>query len=206
MLADLFRPFTQADRTLDRSAGGLGLGLALVRGLIELHGGEVFMNSAGPGQGTEITLSVPVESAPETLSQEQSQPSRSTARRVLIIEDNADAAESLKEALELDGHHVELASSGPAGLEHARACAPDVVLCDIGLPMMDGYEVARLFRADGALRGVPLVALTGYALAADQKKALDAGFDRHLSKPADLGGLQRILAELPSRRAAPRPA
>jgi two-component system CheB/CheR fusion protein len=203
MLGRIFQPFTQADRTLDRSAGGLGLGLALVRGLAELHGGDVAAASEGVGRGAELTVRLPLAPPPEeTAPPPRLKLVRPSVRRVLVIEDNVDAAESLKAALELAGHSVSVAFTGPEGLERARALSPDVVLCDIGLPGLDGYGVARALRADPALHGLPLFALTGYALAEDQRRAAEAGFDRHLAKPADLELLQRLLAELPDRHAA----
>jgi PAS domain S-box-containing protein len=202
MLARIFQPFAQADRTLDRSAGGLGLGLALVKGLAELHGGSVRAVSEGVGRGAEFTIRLPVAPPVAASAPAHLELVRPLTRRVLVIEDNVDAAESLKEALLLEGHVVEVAFSGPEGIEKARATVPDVVLCDIGLPGMDGYGVARALRADPALRAIPLYALTGYALAEDQRKAAEAGFDRHLPKPADLQLLARLLAELPERHAA----
>lgn len=126
-------------------------------------------------------------------------------RRVLIIEDNVDAAGSLKDALELDGHEVEVAYDGAAGLAKARAALPEVVFCDIGLPRMDGYEVARAFRADDALRGAYLVALTGYSLPEDVAQAHRAGFQRHLAKPPSFDALESILAEAPAPPAATVP-
>jgi PAS domain S-box-containing protein len=201
-LAAIFEPFTQGKQALDRASGGLGLGLALVRGLAQMHGGRVEARSDGLGHGAEITLHLPLDTAPTPTAAPREPAAKAVVRRVLIIEDNIDAAESLKEALALDAHHVEVAYDGPTGLEKARECAPEVVLCDIGLPGMDGYEVARAFRADAALRESSLVALTGYALAEDRQRALDAGFDGHLAKPPDLGALERLMAELPTRRAA----
>ncbi len=202
LLGRIFLPFTQADRTLDRSTGGLGLGLALVKSLVDLHGGEVSAHSEGIGAGAEFTLRLPADASPvpSRAAPERAGPSE-RARRVLVIEDNADAAESLKQALELDAHEVAVAFDGVCGLELARAFQPEVVLCDIGLPGMDGYAVARAFRSDGALRDIVLVALSGYALPDDVERARAAGFDRHLAKPADLAALERILAELPGPRA-----
>lgn len=202
MLARIFQPFAQSDLTLDRSSGGLGLGLALVKGLIELHGGQVQARSAGPDQGTELTVRLPAEHAIVLSERPELRGVKPPARRVLIIEDNVDAAESLREVLEIDEHEVAVAFTGPEGLEKACSFAPDVVLCDIGLPGMDGYEVARAFRANGTLRDITLVALTGYALMEDTRKALEAGFDRHLAKPPALEELEGILAELPKHRAS----
>lgn len=199
----VFQPFTQADRSLDRSSGGLGLGLALVKGIVELHGGEVRVSSEGLGRGAEFTLRLPAEARPpEQPPRDPAAWVEPTRRRLLVIEDNVDAAVTLKEALELIGHEVAVAFTGPEGLARARELVPEIVLCDIGLPGMDGYQVARSFRSDEKLRHVGLVALTGYALAEDQEQAAQAGFDRHLAKPVDLRALERVIAEIPERRRA----
>jgi PAS domain S-box-containing protein len=198
MLSRLFQPFMQADATLDRSKGGLGLGLALVKGLVEMHGGEVCAHSDGPGKGAEFMVELPLD---ETAVAEASSRAVGTAgrhRRVLIIEDNRDAADSLREVLQFGGHIVEVAYNGPDGLHRARDFKPEIVLCDIGLPGMDGYEVARAFRADEALKGVFLVALSGYALPDDLQRAGEAGFERHLAKPSSLEKLEELLADVPS--------
>ncbi|MDC0667265.1 hybrid sensor histidine kinase/response regulator [Nannocystis radixulma] len=196
ILPRLFDPFTQADTTLDRSRGGLGLGLALVKGLVELHGGDVQARSAGPNQGAEFTVRLPEVPAPARDATPCSSPGAVPLGRILVIEDNFDAAESLKEALELGAHQVCLAHSGPEGLEKVRTFRPDVVVCDIGLPGMDGYEVARAIRADPAQRSTRLVALTGYASPEDRQRASAAGFDRHLGKPPDFDALLQMLHEL----------
>lgn len=205
VLLRLFQPFMQGPSTLDRSRGGLGLGLALVKGLVELHGGTVEARSEGIGKGSEFTLRLPLarpaQAAPAVSSSERP---ADAAKRVLIIEDNVDVAHSLREALGFLKHSVEVAYSGPEGLAKARAFGPDVVLCDIGLPGMDGYDVAKAFRAEPALGSVFLVALTGYALPEDQSKARQAGFDRHLAKPASVGDLQAVLAAAPGAGAASR--
>ncbi len=160
MMGRLFEPFVQADQTLDRSKGGIGLGLAMVKGILELHGGTVSARSEGVGKGLEITVRLPLgERAKPMLAVVSAPQPREEARRVLVIEDNVDAAESLKEALELGGHVVELAFLGLAGIERSRALRPDVIVCDIGLPGMDGYAVAMAIRADPVLRGVCLAAL-----------------------------------------------
>jgi two-component system CheB/CheR fusion protein len=200
VLPRLFRPFEQADSTLDRSRGGLGLGLALVKGLVELHGGQVDAHSAGPGQGTEVIIRLPCLDqivAPQPPGLEAV---LCTSRRVLVIDDNLDAAGSLREALEFGQHVVEVAHTGYDGLAKARVFKPDVVICDIGLPGADGYQVARAFRAEEILRPVFLVALTGYALPEDLAKAKEAGFDEHLAKPPSLENLEKILASLRDRR------
>ena len=202
MLPLIFEPFMQADKTLDRSKGGLGLGLALVKGLVELHGGSVSAHSEGLGRGAEFVVRLPLAAPAIALGSAPPAAAPSGARRVLVIEDNADAAETLKDALELSDHIVEVAGSGAEGLEMARGFAPDVVLCDIGLPGMDGYEVAKAIRADPQLRSVWLVALSGYALPEDVERAKGAGFDRHLAKPPDLDALERALTERPAKPAA----
>ncbi|MBI5542928.1 MAG: response regulator, partial [Deltaproteobacteria bacterium] len=197
MVERLFQPFSQADSTLDRSKGGLGLGLALAKGLVELHGGEVTAQSAGPGKGAEFVVRIPL-ALEEAAPPQPGERAASGRRRVLIIEDNIDAADSLREVLEFDEHEVAAAYNGPAGIAKAREFRPDVVLCDIGLPGMDGYEVARAFRADEGLKGIYLVALSGYALPEDLQRAQDAGFDCHLAKPPSLEKLEQILAKVPS--------
>ncbi|WP_242343364.1 PocR ligand-binding domain-containing protein [Anaeromyxobacter terrae] len=193
MLGRIFEPFVQAERSLARTDGGLGLGLALVKGVTELHGGTVRAESAGPGQGTEIIVRLP-------LAAEKVLPASAAAgvspmargRLVLVVDDNVDAADSLAELVQLFGHQTEVAYDGPTALAMARANPPDVVLCDLGLPGMSGYDVARALRAGGS-NGVRLVAVSGYAQPDDLKRATDAGFDGHVAKPPDPGVIERIL-------------
>lgn len=196
LLERVFEPFAQAPQANDRTRGGLGLGLAMVKGLVELHGGTVSIASAGEGLGTEVTIGLLLEArfAPAA---DRSEPPETRSRRVLLIEDNADSADSLSAALTILGHVVEVAYDGATGLERARRFRPEVAICDIGLPGMDGYAVARVFRADEALRSVHLVALTGYAQPEDLHRATEAGFDRHVAKPTSLETLRRVLAEAP---------
>jgi CheY-like chemotaxis protein len=195
MMPRLFEPFAQADRTLDRSKGGLGLGLSVVKGLVEMHGGSVAATSQGVGTGATFAIRLPVEpSATAPREDRKRAPRGSSPRRVLVIEDNVDAANSMRDALELFGHTVFIAYDGPTGLEQARASHPEVVLCDIGLPGMDGYEVARTIRATPELSPITLVALSGYAATGDVAKAIDAGFDKHLAKPARIQTLDQVLA------------
>jgi two-component system CheB/CheR fusion protein len=196
ILRRLFQPFMQAETTLDRTRGGLGLGLALVKGLVEMHGGEVSASSEGPGTGAAFVVELPLDTRPETRSEAPTLPSVPRKRKVLVIEDNTDAAESLRAVLELQGHDVEVAGDGPSGLALARAGRPEVVLCDIGLPGMDGFEVARALRAEPSATSAYLVALTGYALPEDLQRAASAGFDRHLAKPASPEAIERVLADL----------
>jgi two-component system CheB/CheR fusion protein len=201
-LKGLFVPFTQADRSLDRSRGGLGLGLALVKSLVELHGGSVLASSDGPGRGARFTIELPCDEASETVVVAVA-PVKTTPgpRRVLIIEDNVDVAQSLADVLEMSGHETAIAFDGPSGVEKARALTPDIVLCDIGLPgAFDGYAVAHQLRQDARLKHAFCVALSGYAQPEDQKKARDAGFDAHLAKPPDPDVLQQLLARAPVRR------
>lgn len=198
LLGSLFSPFRQADHTLERSRGGLGLGLALVKGIAELHGGTVQAHSAGPGTGAEFAVSLPLASEGAARSEP---PARQgfRRRRVLVIEDNVDAGETLRDLLELDGHEVRVETDALRSLETAARVRPDVVLCDIGLPGIDGYEIARRLRASPATRGATLVALTGYASPDDVERAAAAGFDHHLGKPPDLARLAAILAGEPLR-------
>ncbi len=201
MLSRLFEPFSQADRSLHRVRGGLGLGLALVKGLVEMHGGTVRASSRGPGQGSEFTVTLPLSQAPPRPEGESAgRPAHGQALQVLIVEDNVDAAESLRRLLRLSGHQVEVAHTGAAGVEMARRLRPDVVLCDIGLPGgLDGYAVAQALRADPEQAPATLLALSGYGQEEDQRKALEAGFDRHLTKPVDPRALVQLLSTLPPR-------
>jgi signal transduction histidine kinase/CheY-like chemotaxis protein len=194
MLPRLFDVFTQADRTLERTRGGLGLGLALVRGLVGLHRGQVQAASAGPGKGAEFTVRLPLEGeAAAAAEPATTAPPTPPRRRVLLIEDNEDAAHTLRLVLEMFGHEVRVAHSGPDGVRTVTAWQPDVVLCDIGLPGMDGYEVARALRRDPRTAGVRLLAITGYGQPQDRRRALEAGFDAHVIKPVDPAELEPLL-------------
>ncbi|MGI5862539.1 MAG: PAS domain S-box protein, partial [Myxococcales bacterium] len=197
VLARLFEPFSQARQPLDRARGGLGLGLALVKGLVELHGGEVRAYSAGPGQGARFVVKVPLEQAEAAAAGPKPALEQPVERRVLVIEDNRDTADTIRDILELAGHRVEVAYSGPEGLARAREMRPDVVLCDIGLPGMDGYAIARAIRADPTLAGILLVAVTGYARPGDRRRAVESGFDRHITKPPSIEQLESVVAEAP---------
>lgn len=199
VISHLFEPFMQAQATLDRTRGGLGLGLALSKGLIELHGGEISASSAGLGQGSEFVIALPLSETSTQEPEDISPPMPRRSLRVLIIEDYFDVAETLRELLELDDHQVAVAYSGAEGLAKAREFHPEVVLCDIGLPNMSGYDVARAFRKDETLNGMLLVALSGYALPEDVRRAIDAGFDCHLAKPVDMEELTRVLARVQDR-------
>ncbi len=192
----VFDLFAQAERSLDRADGGLGLGLTLVRRLVEQHGGTVAASSGGANRGSEFVVSVPVVGeAPAAPVHRAAVPAPGSdmARRVLVVEDNVDAREALHALLELSGHSVELAGDGPSGIEAVRRVRPEVVLVDIGLPGLDGYQVAAALRAEWGAN-LRLVALTGYGQPEDRTRALAAGFDAHLVKPVDPDRLNRVLA------------
>ncbi len=194
-LERLWGAFVQADRTLERTAGGLGLGLSVVKGLVELHGGEVGAASEGPERGAEFTVRLPTEvEAPALSAAPAAAPERVKRLRVLVVEDNRDAAGSLRMVLEMFGHEVRAAHSGPDGVREAESWRPDVVLSDIGLPGFDGYEVARRVRRIPGLEKAVLAALTGYGSDDDRRQGEEAGFDHHLVKPADPDDLRRVLA------------
>ena len=200
-LEPIFDLFTQVDNSLVRSGGGLGLGLAVVRRVLELHGGRIEARSAGLGQGSEFIARLPVLSAatspPPAAVDAQPKAALATgrARRVLIIDDNADSAESLALLARSWGHEVAVAHDGPGALALAESFAPESVLVDIGLPGMDGYELARRFREQPRYRDLVLVALTGYGREEDRSAAYAAGFDDHLVKPAEVATLEGVLAK-----------
>jgi CheY-like chemotaxis protein len=200
----LFQPFSQADPRHERGRGGLGLGLALVRALVEAHGGSVEARSDGPGRGAEFLAYLPLLAREPASRAAPPSPERATPvtpRSVLIVEDNWDAAEALRSVIELAGHTVEVAPDGKTGLAKARTLRPEVILCDIGLPIgMDGYAVAAAIRRDPDAYGSPyLVAVTGYGQPGDKARALEAGFDQHLTKGERPRALTTLLANLPSR-------
>ncbi len=195
LLARVFEPFVQGERTIARTDGGLGLGLALVKGITGLHGGSVRAASAGPGQGAEFVVRLPLVEAGTTQGAALPRAAGMEAsRRVLVVDDNEDAAESLAELVEMFGHTAEVAYDGPSAIAKARASPPDVIFCDIGLPDMSGYEVIRALRNDGALRRTQMFAVSGYAQPEDRKKAADAGFDGFVAKPSDPDEIERLLA------------
>ena len=198
MLASIFDLFTQVDRSLDRSQGGLGIGLTLARRLVEMHGGRVAVSSAGANQGSEFVVRLPVLArppGPESAKNGDYDPAAGAApRRVLIVDDNVDGAQSLGLMLQLAGHEVCIVHDGPTALKTAPDFRPDVVLLDIGLPEMDGYEVARRLRELPELVDVLLVALTGYGQEEDRQRGREAGLHHHLVKPVDPSVLTRLLA------------
>jgi signal transduction histidine kinase len=202
-LPHIFEAFYQADRSLERSQGGLGIGLTLVRRLVELHGGIVEVHSAGINQGSEFIVRLPVlaESAMSALTQEPSrhreQPA--TARRVLVVDDNHDSAESLALLLQLTGYEVKMAHDGLEAVEAAAKLLPQVVLLDIGMPNLNGYDAARQIRQQAWGKDMVLIALTGWGQEQDRERTREAGFDAHLLKPVDHDALIKLLASTPGR-------
>jgi signal transduction histidine kinase/CheY-like chemotaxis protein len=198
LVSRVFDPFVQGHRDLDRAQGGLGIGLTLVRRLAELHGGRAVAESEGLGRGSEFRVYLPAVEPPARAFEPPSHLVAPTPRDVLIIEDNVDAADSLRALLEVRGHHVRVARDGRDGLAAILQRPPDVALVDVGLPGIDGYEVARGARAASDPRvGLRLVALTGYGLPEDRARALAAGFDEHLVKPVDPSALEALLVATP---------
>jgi signal transduction histidine kinase/CheY-like chemotaxis protein len=209
ILPYIFDLFTQAERTPDRSQGGLGIGLALVKSLIALHGGTVHASSDGLGKGSEFSICLPRLAAPSyapgdavSSAGQQAQ----DALRVMVVDDNVDAAQMLAALLEVQGHAVCVEYDGRGALERARRERPDVLLLDIGLPDMDGYELARCLRGQPESAGATLVALTGYGQSQDRKEAEQAGFDHYLVKPADMDQVNDVLAEAAQARNLDRPS
>jgi signal transduction histidine kinase len=200
MLGRVFDMFTQIDHSLPRSRGGLGIGLTLVRQLVELHGGRVAAHSDGPGHGSEFIVHLPTGEAPSEPGPSTSSGLQITPLHILIIEDHADARSTLEQLLTLLGHRVETAEDGPQGVEAGLNGRPNVALVDLSLPSLDGLEVARRLRA-GLGASVRLVALTGHASEEDRRGSLEAGFDAHLAKPVELEALNRLLADAPKRQA-----
>jgi PAS domain S-box-containing protein len=202
MLADVFEMFTQVNRTLDRSQGGLGIGLALVKRLVVLHGGTITAESPGLGEGSTFTVRLPLVDTdargaePQTTAPPASAQSPMSRRRVLVVDDNVDGAESLAKLLQFSGHETRTAHSGPEALDAARPFKPEVVFLDIGLPGMSGYEVAKRLRREPSLSGAVLVALTGWGSEDDKRQSGAAGFDFHLTKPADAAAIENILARV----------
>jgi signal transduction histidine kinase/CheY-like chemotaxis protein len=197
VLARAFDLFVQGDRGLARSEGGLGIGLTLVRSLVEMHGGTVTAHSDGPGQGSEFVARLPAlpnGAGPTSPPREQAGPA-GQSRRVLVVDDNRDSADSLALLLRLAGHAVQVAYDGRAALEAARAAPPEAVLLDIGLPGMDGYAVARRLREELGAQRVLLVAISGYGQEDDRVRSREAGFDHHLVKPVDPDAVRALLAD-----------
>jgi CheY-like chemotaxis protein len=197
VLPYIFDLFTQAERTPDRSQGGLGIGLALVKSLVALHGGTVHASSDGIGAGSEFCICLPRLAAPGGMDNEAS-PSAGLqapgALRVMVVDDNVDAAQMLAALLEVQGHAVSVEYDAKGALERVRREHHEVLLLDIGLPDLDGYELARRLRSQPESADATLVALTGYGQSQDRKEAEQAGFDHYLVKPADMDQVNEVLA------------
>jgi CheY-like chemotaxis protein len=203
LMARVFELFVQAQQQLDRSRGGLGIGLTLVRKLVELHGGAVSVHSEGEDKGSELVVRLPLEAAQEVAAHTPAQPApvgseEPGGRRVLLVEDNEDTREVLRELLEMWGHRVEVAEDGFKGVKLFPALRPHVALVDLGLPGMDGFQVARRIRESEGGRDVFLVALTGYS-GEHRTQAVEAGFDLHMVKPVKPDELERLLERLPAQ-------
>ena len=200
MLTDVFEMFTQVNRSLDRSQGGLGIGLALVKRLIALHGGAITAFSRGLGQGSTFTVRIPKVDAGSEGPERRPGPDAALAqtpsclRRVLVVDDNVDGAESLMTLLKMRGHEARCAHTGPDALNAARSFRPEAVLLDIGLPGMNGYEVAKCFRREPSLSGALLIAITGWGSEENKQRSSEAGFDFHLTKPVEVTDIESILA------------
>jgi signal transduction histidine kinase len=199
MLPRIFELFMQVDRSIDKSQGGLGVGLTLVRTLLDMHGGTVEVRSEGLGQGSEFSISLPL--APERLPAQADSRSLANAasslplRRVLVVDDNVDAAQSLATLLRILGQDVRTAHNGRSALEAARVSMPEIAILDIGLPGMDGHELARRLRDEPGGAAVVIIALTGWGQDVDRRRSAEAGFDHHLTKPADPEALRKLLSQ-----------
>jgi signal transduction histidine kinase len=202
-LHDVFEMFSQVNQALDRSHGGLGIGLALVKRLVEMHGGSVTAQSEGLGRGSIFTVRLPCALPPEDVINTLHSPGKPEAvqaRRILVVDDNVDSATTLGMLLGLSGHDAHTAFSGAKALETLIWFDPEVVFLDIGLPGMNGYEVACRIRADPRLKDIVLVALTGWGSEADRQRSKDAGFDEHLTKPIEPGALNKVMAKIDALR------
>ncbi|HYD46831.1 MAG TPA: ATP-binding protein [Terriglobales bacterium] len=201
ILPYIFDVFMQAPAAIKRSQGGLGLGLTLVQRLVELHGGTVEAKSAGAGHGSEFAISIPrcvvlAPLSPKSDSQPETRIS-GVGRRILVVDDNRDSADSLAMWLRSEGHQVTVAYNGETALELAREISPELLFLDIGMPGLNGYEVARNLRQQGPQTAMVLVAMTGWSQSSDRRRAFEAGFDLHLAKPIDAHGIARAIALLP---------
>jgi len=204
MLGQVFEMFTQVDRSLDRSQGGLGIGLTLVRRLVELHGGSVEAHSDGPGAGSEFVIRLPLTRGSAQLErptngEETANETATRTRRILAVDDNQDAVDILARTLQLKGHEVQTAYDGIAAVDVAARFKPDIVLLDIGLPRLSGYDVARRIRQQPGGDAVTLIAITGWGQEEDRRQSEQSGFDLHLVKPVDPIALLKLLAELPPK-------
>jgi CheY-like chemotaxis protein len=203
MLAHVFDLFGQAERGLDRAQGGLGIGLTITRSLVQLHGGRIEAFSDGPQCGSEFVVTLPLLApapAAPTSTPAAGHAGDVSRRRILVVDDNVDVAVSLKLLLQGSGHEVAVAHDGAAALAQAETFGPELVLLDIGLPGMDGYEVARRLRDNPRTCDAALIALTGYGQPRDRELTAEAGFDHHLVKPVDVGTLEACVESLGARQ------
>ncbi|RZJ04751.1 MAG: hybrid sensor histidine kinase/response regulator [Rubrivivax sp.] len=198
MINRVFDMFAQVNRSLERAQGGLGIGLALVKSLVAMHGGHVNASSPGPGQGSTFTIRLPLmlQAPPPAEPSAEAAPAPTRALRILVVDDNEDAAESLAMLLSLGGHQVRVEHGGLAGLQTAATLLPQAIFCDVGMPGMGGYEFATRLRQDARFASTLLVALTGWGSEEDKRRARAAGFDEHLTKPASVDAVSAMLAKL----------
>jgi CheY-like chemotaxis protein len=197
LLPRVFDLFVQGDRSMARSEGGLGIGLTLARKLAEMHGGTITAASEGPGRGSEFTVRLPAAEPPAAQAQRPKTSLPHVARRssrVLVVDDNADTARGLSKLLRLLGHDVRVAYDGPTAIEVAGSHKPEIILLDIGLPGMDGYEVVRRLREGGCCKESLIIAVSGYGQDEDRRRSQEAGFDHHLVKPVDYEALMSLFA------------
>lgn len=195
LLPDIFEMFAQGDGSLERTQGGLGIGLTLGRSLAQLHGGTLEAASPGPGRGSVFTLRLPLVPAAAPVAERSAESPPPARRSVVLVEDNTDTRDSLRELLELFGHDVRAAADGPEGLRLAADAMPDVAIVDVGLPGLSGYELAARLRAQVGDR-IRLIALTGYGQPEDRRRAIESGFDAHMTKPVDIDDLHRLIEEV----------
>jgi CheY-like chemotaxis protein len=206
MQLQVFQPFAKVDNHLDRARGGLGIGLALVKQLVDMHGGTINLESAGEGRGTTFYVRIPRATPPAPASRPEElhqQPSTSQPLRILVVDDTIEVAQTIGWMLEEIGHDYHLVHDGRLALQAAKDYKPDAILLDIGLPGMDGYEVCRAFRKDEIFKAIPIIAQTGWGQNRDKASASAAGFDHHLVKPVRFEELERVLQDTVRAARAP---
>jgi CheY-like chemotaxis protein len=198
MVARIFEPYQQANQSKDRATGGLGLGLTVCKRLMEMHGGSVYAHSDGAGRGSRFVARLALaDSQAQRPARERIPPDRAAPLRVLVVDDNRDAAESLAKLMQMSGHEVRTLANGAAAIAQAAVFRPHVVLLDIGMPGMNGYEVARRLRELPDTDSMYLIAMTGYGTDEDRTRSAESGFDQHLVKPLDFAALEALLAARP---------